>query len=116
MKPQEFKIGLEFWMSGAKWRCTDIGTRVVVAIKLDHPEDPSWYAGPPYAVAELVLDEHDLPACSLVQPDPLPDANAGTPVGVTAEQAARRVALARGIRARMPKNTGDSVELIRGRR
>jgi hypothetical protein len=42
-----------------------------------------------------------------------------TPVaatGVTAEQAAKRAALARQIRAKMPKNTGDSTELIREER
>lgn len=63
MKHGEFKIGLEFWMSGARWRCTDVGTRTVSAIKLDHDHDPSWYSGPPYALAEHVLDEDDLEAC-----------------------------------------------------
>jgi hypothetical protein len=67
MKPKDFAIGLEFWMSGFRWRCTDIGTRVVIAIKLDRDDDPSWYNGPPYAVAESVLDEYDLMACSLRQ-------------------------------------------------
>ena len=62
----DFKIGFEFWMSGARWRCTDIGTRLVIAIKheLDH-EDPSWYKGPPYAVVEHALEAFDLKACSL---------------------------------------------------
>ncbi|MEY4575494.1 MAG: hypothetical protein RL701_197 [Pseudomonadota bacterium] len=64
MKHSEFTIGLEFWLSGAKWRCTDTGTRVIVAVKLDHPEDCTWYNGPPYAVAETVIDEYDLPGCS----------------------------------------------------
>ena len=63
MKLSDFSIGLEFAMSGARWRCTDVGTRTIIAIKLDHPEDPSWYKGPPYAVAEMVLDEYVLPAC-----------------------------------------------------
>jgi hypothetical protein len=65
MKPSDFKIGLEFWMSGSRWRCTDVGSRVVVAIKLDQYDDPSWYYGPPYKVAEHALDEYDLMACSL---------------------------------------------------
>lgn len=60
-----FSIGLEFFMSGARWRCTDVGRRTVVAIKLDHDDDPSWYDGPPYAVSERVLDENDLRACFL---------------------------------------------------
>jgi hypothetical protein len=42
---------------------------VIVAIKLNHDDDPSWYNGPPYAVAELVFDEYDMEACSL-GPDP----------------------------------------------
>jgi hypothetical protein len=65
MKPSDFKIGLEFWMSGSRWRCTDVGSRVVVAIKLDQYDDHSWYNGSPYKVAEHSLDEYDLMACSL---------------------------------------------------
>ena len=57
-----FVIGLEFWKSGARWRCTDVGTRTVVAIKLDH-ENKLLQEGPPYAVDEYLLDEYDLPAC-----------------------------------------------------
>ena len=63
MKREEFKIGEDFLMSGNLWRCTDIGTRVIVGIKLDK-NDSSWYNGPPYAVAETVIDEYDFPACS----------------------------------------------------
>jgi hypothetical protein len=66
MQLREFHIGLEFWMSGARRRCTDVGTRTVIAIKLEAP-DESWYNGPPYAVAESVLDEDDLPACSTMK-------------------------------------------------
>jgi hypothetical protein len=67
------------------WRCTDIGTRTVVAIRIDHAEvvsvevrrgkpgpeaqsvvnsreDRSWLNRPPYALAETVFDEYDLPA------------------------------------------------------
>lgn len=58
----DFRIGLEFMMSDARWRCTDVGSRVVIAIKLDQ-SDESWYNGPPYAVAETVIDEYDMPAC-----------------------------------------------------
>lgn len=32
MKLSDFKIGMEFEMSGQRWRCTDVGSRVVVAI------------------------------------------------------------------------------------
>ena len=90
MKHADFKIGQEFYCSGVAWRCTDIGTRVIIAIKLDDNETVSamlengvlgpethhimsreqseregWFKGPPYAVAELVWDEYSMPACSL---------------------------------------------------
>jgi hypothetical protein len=67
MRLSDFQIGLEFWMSGSRWRCTDVGTRLVIAIKLDHDDDPSWYNGPPYAVCECPIDEYAIPACSLTR-------------------------------------------------
>ena len=30
----EFQIGKDFWCGGQQWRCTDIGTRVIVAISV----------------------------------------------------------------------------------
>lgn len=63
MRHNAFSIGGDFCCGGKSWRCTDIGTRTIVAIALDHPEDPSWYEGPPYAVAEMVFDEEDRQAC-----------------------------------------------------
>lgn len=65
MKHGEFAIGMEFNMNGARWRCTDMGTRTISAIKLDAP-DPSWYAGPPYAVVEHCLDEYSIEACETI--------------------------------------------------
>jgi hypothetical protein len=56
MKPSEFCIGLEFMCGPFWWRCTDIGTRTVAAIRLIE-DDPVWYQGPPYMVQEVVLDE-----------------------------------------------------------
>ena len=92
MTHEEFHIGLEFWCGGKRWRCTDVGSRVIVAIsletreivKVEHVEgqpgplretrvltdDPSWLNGPPYAVAEEVFDEYSLPGCSLSPEDP----------------------------------------------
>ena len=73
MKLADFSIGREFTCGDRRWRCTDIGTRVVVAICLDdYPDDPSWYNGPPYAVAESVFDEHDKKACEPVGREPAP--------------------------------------------
>ena len=53
MRHEEFKIGVEFTTAGglARWRCTDIGTRVIVAIEIVPGEDPSWYNGPPYQMS-----------------------------------------------------------------
>lgn len=64
MNHREFYVGLEFYTATGRWRCTDVGTRVIVAIRLNAPE-ASWYNGPPYAVAESVFDENDLAGCSL---------------------------------------------------
>lgn len=65
MKHADFHIGLEFVASaGFRWRCTDVGTRTILAIRLDR-SDPHWYQGPPYIAKEQVFDEHDLPHCHL---------------------------------------------------
>jgi len=85
MKHERFRIGIEFWCGGRRWRCTDVGTRTVVGICLEPREgvsvtgdveaggittrtittDDSWFAGPPYAVAEAVFDEHSIEGCTL---------------------------------------------------
>jgi len=70
MQHQAFQIGLEFECGGRRWRCTDLGTRTVIAIPLEYPDDPNWYNGPPYAVAETVFDEYDLESCKPVEDDP----------------------------------------------
>ena len=59
---------MDFLTAVGRWRCTDIGTRTIAAIRLDLDHDPAWYNGPPYAVAETVFDEYDIEGCSL-QPD-----------------------------------------------
>jgi hypothetical protein len=87
MQHSEFTIGATFWCSDRQWRCTDIGTRTVIAIRIDsvqvgstNPElrrtlnqaeakADGWFNGPPYAVAERVFDENDLPVCSLEPSD-----------------------------------------------
>jgi hypothetical protein len=66
MKHSDFSIGREFLAETGRWRCTDVGTRTIVAIKRDHDNDPSWYNGPPYAVAETVFDEDDIEGCKLI--------------------------------------------------
>ena len=83
MKNSEFHIGTEFFTAAGKWRCTDVGTRVIVAISLEPREmvrvqysesgerseerftsdDPHDLVGPPYVVAEQVFDEYDFEGC-----------------------------------------------------
>lgn len=63
MKHGDFKIGIVFKTNGGTWRCTDIGTRTVIAIKIPDSHEVSWLNGPPYAVSEIVFDENDLEAC-----------------------------------------------------
>jgi hypothetical protein len=63
MKHSDFRIGCEFLSGSGRWRCTDVGKRTIAAIRLDHDDDPSWYNGPPYAVAESIFDEYDIEGC-----------------------------------------------------
>lgn len=87
MNHADFTLGGPFWCSGRMWRCTDIGTRTIIAIRidgvevgsnrpelrrtLDHSEAEAegWFDGSPYAVLEVVFDEDDLKGCSL-EPEP----------------------------------------------
>jgi hypothetical protein len=86
MKYGDFEIGKDFWCAGKRWRCTDIGSRVIVAICMEPREmatsfpgekpgdlrqevrsisnDPKLFDGPPYAVVESVFDEYDMQGCS----------------------------------------------------
>jgi hypothetical protein len=83
---ESWKIGAEFWMSGSRYRVTDVGSRTIAAICIDLPievvvagaagptrtemrDDPSWFNGPPYAVVEHVMDEDDLQVCYLEKPE-----------------------------------------------
>src|SRR3954467_7157671 len=90
MTHDQFVFGLEFWLGDRQWRCTDIGTRTIVAIQIDpieivtlheskgitrrrltraEADHLQWFAGPPYAVTETAFDENDLKSCSLAQPE-----------------------------------------------
>lgn len=69
MDHSDFKIGVEFMTGAGRWRCTDVGTRSIAAIRLDLDHDPSWYHGPPYAIAEAVFDEDDMIACDIAPDD-----------------------------------------------
>jgi len=63
MKHSDFYIGCEFLTETGRYRCTDVGKRTIVAIRLDLDHDPSWYNGPPYGVVELVFDEDAIEGC-----------------------------------------------------
>jgi hypothetical protein len=63
MMHSQFRIGREFMTAVGRWRCTDVGTRTIAAIRLDLDHDPAWYNGPPYAVVECVFDEDDMEGC-----------------------------------------------------
>ncbi|WP_315928878.1 hypothetical protein [Mesorhizobium sp. SP-1A] len=85
MELDEFEIGKDFECSGKTYRCTDIGSRSVVAIRVDRVETQTrhedtttrrvldrwradaegWFRGPPYAILEMVFDEEDLELCTL---------------------------------------------------
>jgi len=64
MKRSDFQIGTECFTAAGKWRCTDVGSRVIVAIRIDD-QDVCNLAGPPYSVVECLFDEYDLDGCSL---------------------------------------------------
>jgi hypothetical protein len=57
MRLDQFRIGGVFFTATGPWVCTDIGTRVVVAIEKQHNAEPGF--------AETVFDEDDMPGCSL---------------------------------------------------
>jgi hypothetical protein len=81
MNHSDFIIGRMFWCAGRIWRCTDIGTRTIIAIRIDsgvvasnvpdlcrtlsnsEAEVEGWFNGPPYAVLESVLEEDSIKAC-----------------------------------------------------
>ena len=83
MKHSDFQSGTEFFTETGRWRCTDVGTRVITAISLEPrqmvrmrggahgdqaeenfvSDDPLDLVGPPYMVVEHVFDEYDLDGC-----------------------------------------------------
>jgi hypothetical protein len=74
MKHKDFAIGQTFLGSaGFEWLCTDKGTRTISAIMLDPYKDESWFVGPPYAVEEVIFDEHDMQSCYLSLKDSIMD-------------------------------------------
>jgi hypothetical protein len=96
MELRDFLIGETFWTHSGAFRSTDIGTRVVVAVKLGPravsraesvdgevritkriDDDPSWLNGPPYAVEEVVFDENELLGCFRTEAELMADGGHG---------------------------------------
>ena len=96
MELRDFLIGETFWTHSGAFRCTDIGTRVVVAVKLGPravsrgesvdgdvritkriDDDSSWLNGPPYAVEEVVFDENELLGCFRTEAELMADGGHG---------------------------------------
>ncbi len=71
MEHGDFRIGDRFWTAAGEWQCTDVGTRTIVAVKIDAQvvADPSWLNGPPYAIAEQAFDEYDFEGCYQTEAD-----------------------------------------------
>jgi len=85
MNHSDFIVGGTFWSDDRQWQCTDIGRRVIVALRIDTVElggsNPSMHRtlnreqaeaeglfnGPPYMGPEVVFDEYDIEGCT---PDP----------------------------------------------
>lgn len=63
MEKEDFQIDGEFYTQTGKWRCTDIGSRVIVAVKI---RDRSGVCLRDQAGAEFVFDEYDFGGCDLV--------------------------------------------------
>jgi hypothetical protein len=84
MKLSDFKVGTEFVHRQKTFRCTDVGSRVVIAICLSEVTqtqtrnvggkvvkeqvavlnpDASWFEGPPYGIPERAFNERELPEC-----------------------------------------------------
>jgi len=75
MQHDEFQIGTIFFTTAAKWRCTDVGTRTIAAIRLapvelnigtlteQEADAAGWFEGPPFALADFVFDEYDMEGC-----------------------------------------------------
>jgi hypothetical protein len=57
MRREQFQVGLEFWCAGRRWRCTALGSRVVVAARVE--------SGDVEPGTEQIFHEYDLSACTL---------------------------------------------------
>jgi hypothetical protein len=61
-------IGGHFRCGASEWIVTDIGTRTLLAIRIDQKSkrDATWLEGPPYALNEMSFDEEDIKLIELI--------------------------------------------------
>jgi len=114
MQYTDFEIGLEFECGEKRWRCTDLGTRTVIAIALEYAEDPSWYNGPPYAVAETVFDEYDLEGCKPIENDTKIRRNLKAVENAVAQQRLEGLAVAPAVVADMERAARGEIGIEEG--
>ena len=83
MKHNEFAMGADFLYQDEEYRVTDIGSRVIVAIRVssvniyrdgkhltltkEEAEAEGWFKRP-YALVEHIFDENEMPLCKPVKP------------------------------------------------
>ena len=68
MKYSDFQIGCEFTALGRRWRCTDVGIRTIVAIRIDLVETRAILDGHPvrrYLTQEEAELEYYSRVCAL---------------------------------------------------
>ena len=79
MNHKDFRIGNYFYMDRNKYLCTDIGKRTICAVRADYANITTskngktktkrckltrkTIGGPPYWLAELVINEYDMEVC-----------------------------------------------------
>jgi hypothetical protein len=79
MNHKDFRIGSYFYMARNKYLCTDIGKRTICAVRADYANITTSkngktktkrckltrkaIGGPPYWLAESVIDEYDMEDC-----------------------------------------------------
>ncbi|MDD5569321.1 MAG: hypothetical protein PHG23_02830 [Candidatus Pacebacteria bacterium] len=86
MNHKDFRIGNYFYLSGNKYLCTDVGRRTIAALRADYADITTSkngksktkkhkltrkdIGGPPYWLAELVVDEYAMEVCYKTRTEP----------------------------------------------
>jgi hypothetical protein len=86
MNHKAFRIGEYFYLDRNKYLCTDVGKRTICAVRADFSDVTTWkngktkiekrkltmknIGGPPYWLAELVIDEYEMEVCHKTRTKP----------------------------------------------